>query len=447
MKKLPRFLLIFAALMLLTTSFAAFAQDNVTEISFSIWVGCESSEAKAIQTAIDAFETDHPDIKVNLECIANDGYQEKISAMIASGTNPDMGYLNEAVALEWASEGALLDLTDYFANDPVASARLPQSFYRYGDNQILGTNTGGEIMLMFYNKDNFDAAGIDYPPSNPADAWTWSEFENVCKQLTIDRNGNNAASADFDPDNIDTYGCDAGSWWAAYYPLLVSNGTDIITEDGMQLLLDTPEAQEVFQNLHDLIYVDHVMPSPAAFQARQDVGLKTGKLAMKIDGHWATSDLSTTDGLNFGIGVLPQYDKPVTVFLGGVTVIFGNTPNPDAAFEFYKYHNDPEYVPMYKEGLWMPLLEEYYTDPVKRDEWLHGQPGVYPEGVEESVVDYTMNYSVQAPIYWVKNWTQIMDEAITPAIQAIFADEMSVPDALQQAVDMGNALTEGRWVN
>ena len=158
------------------------------------------------------------------------------------------------------------------------------------------------------------------------------------------------------------------------------------------------------------------MPSPAAFQARQDVGLKTGKLAMKIDGHWATSDLSTTDGLNFGIGVLPQYDKPVTVFLGGVTVIFGNTPNPDAAFEFYKYHNDPEYVPMYKEGLWMPLLEEYYTDPVKRDEWLHGQPGVYPEGVEELVVDYTMNYSVQAPIYWVKNWTQIMDEAITPAI-------------------------------
>ena len=58
-----------------------------------------------------------------------------------------------------------------------------------------------------------------------------------------------------------------------------------------------------------------------------------------------------------------------------------------------------------------------------------------------------MNYSVQAPIYWVKNWTQIMDEAVNPAIQAIFADEMSVPDALKQAVDMGNALTEGRWVN
>lgn len=446
MKLLRQLIPLLIVLGLLVGSSAVLAQDAVTEISFSIWVGCESSEANAIRTAIEAYEADNPDVKVNLVCIANDGYQERISAMIASGTNPDMGYLNEAIALEWASEGALLDLTDYFQNDPVAAARLPQSFYRYGDNQILGTNTGGEIMLLFYNKDNFDAAGLDYPPTNAANAWTWDQFVDVCKQLTIDRSGNNAASAEFDPNNVDTFGCDAGTWWGAYHPLLVSNGADIINEDGTALLLNTPEAQEVFQEMHDLIYVHHVMPSPSAFESRQDVGLKTGKLAMQVSGHWSTSDLADTEGLNFGIGVLPRFDEPVTTFLGGVTVIFANTPNPEAAFEFYTYHNDPEYVPMYSDGLWMPLKSDYYTDPAIRDTWLQGQPGVYPEGVEESIVDYTMNYAVQAPIYWVKNWTQIMDEAVNPAIQAIFADEMSVPDALNQAVEMGNALTEGRWV-
>jgi multiple sugar transport system substrate-binding protein len=425
----------------------AIAQDAVTEIDFSIWVGCESSEANAIRASIEAFEADNPDIKVNLVCIAGDAYQERISAMMASGTNPDMGYLNEAIALEWATDGALLDLTEYFQNDPVASARLPQSFYRFGDNQILGTNTAGEIMLLFYNKANFDAAGIDYPPTSAADAWTWDQFVEACKVLTVDRNGNNAASAEFDPENIDTYGCDAGNWWATYHPLLVSNGADIFSEDGMQVVLNSPEAQEVFQQIHDLIYVHHVMPTPAAYQARQDVGLKTGKLAMQINGHWTTSDLADTEGLEFGIGVLPYFDEPVTTFLGGVTVIFANTDNPEAAFEFYTYHNDPEYVPMYSDGLWMPLISEYYTDPELRDSWLYGQEGVYPEGVEESIVDYTMNYAVQAPIYWVKNWAQIMDEAINPAVQAIFADEMSVADALNQAVEMGNAYTEGRWVN
>ncbi|MCA9881921.1 MAG: sugar ABC transporter substrate-binding protein [Anaerolineaceae bacterium] len=446
MKLLQRLLPVFLILCLVSTGIGVMAQD-VVEIDFSIWAGCESSEGLAIQNAIDAYEADNPNVKVNLICIAGDGYQERISAMIASGTNPDMGYLNEAIALEWASEGALLDLTEYFQNDPVASARLPQSFYRYGDNQILGTNTAGEIMLLFYNKDNFDAAGLDYPPTNAADAWTWEEFVDVCQQLTIDRNGNNAASAEFDPENIDTYGCNTGTWWAAYHPLLVSNGADIFSEDGMQVVLNSPEAQEVFQSIYDLMYVYHVMPSPAAFQARQDVGLQTGKLAMQIDGHWTTSSLADTEGLNFGIGVLPRFDEPVTTFLGGVTVIFANTEHPNEVFEFYTYHNDPEYVPMYSDGLWMPLTEEYYTDPVKRDEWLHGQEGVYPEGVEDSIVDYTLNYAVQAPIYWVKNWPQIMDEAIGPAIEAIFADEMSVADGLNQAVEMGNALTEGRWVN
>lgn len=441
-----RYLVLLLAMLSLVIAGAAVAQDEIVELDFSIWVGCESSEANAIRTAITAYEADNPGVKVNLVCIAGDGYQERISAMMASGTNPDMGYLNEAVALEWASQGALLDLTEYFQNDPVASARLPQSFYRYGDNQILGTNTGAEIMLLFYNKDNFDAAGLAYPPTSATEAWTWEEFVDVCKQLTLDRNGNNAASAEFDPENIDTYGCDAGNWWATYHPLLVSNGADIISEDGTELLLNSPEAIEVFQNLQDLIYVHHVMPSPAATQARQDVGLKTGKLAMQINGHWTTSDLADTEGLNFGIGVLPRYDEPVTTFLGGVTVIFGNTEHPEEAFEFYTYHNDPQFVPMYSDGLWMPLVEEYYTDPEKRAEWLQGQPGVYPEGVEESIVDYTMNYAVQAPIYWVRNWPQIMDEAVNPAVQAIFAGEMSVEEALNQAVEMGNALTAGRWV-
>ena len=446
MKPFRYLVLLLTLLSIVIAGSAVMAQDELVELDFSIWVGCESSEANAIRTAITAYEGDNPDVKVNLLCIAGDGYQERISAMMASGTNPDMGYLNEAVALEWASQGALLDLTEYFQNDPVASARLPQSFYRYGDNQILGTNTGAEIMLLFYNKDNFDAAGLDYPPTSATNAWTWEQFVEVCKQLTLDRNGNNAASADFDPDNIDTYGCDAGNWWGTYHPLLVSNGADIISEDGTDLLLNSPEAIEVFQNLQDLIYVHHVMPSPAATQARQDVGLKTGKLAMQINGHWTTSDLADTEGLNFGIGVLPRYDEPVTTFLGGVTVIFGNTEHPEEAFEFYTYHNDPQFVPMYSDGLWMPLVEEYYTNPEKQAEWLQGQPGVYPEGVEESIVDYTMNYAVQAPIYWVRNWPQIMDEAVNPAVQAIFAGEMSVEEALNQAVEMGNMFTAGRWV-
>lgn len=39
---------------------------------------------------------------------------------------------------------------------------------------------------MFYNKDMFDAANVEYPPTNADEAWSWDEFVEVAKQLTLD---------------------------------------------------------------------------------------------------------------------------------------------------------------------------------------------------------------------------------------------------------------------
>ncbi|MEZ4737524.1 MAG: sugar ABC transporter substrate-binding protein [Caldilineaceae bacterium] len=416
------------------------------ELRFSIWAGCEEAEGLAYTDVIKNFEEANPNVKVKLECTP-DNYTEKIATMLVSNTLPDIGYLNEATALEWASEGKLLDLTDYFKEDPEASSRLPQAFYRFGEDRILGTNTAGEIMLLFYNKANFDTAGLAYPPTKAGEAWTWDEFVDACKQLTIDANGNTAASADFDPESIDTYGCNVPNWWASWNSFIESNGGQMFSDDGMTALLDSPESKQVFQALYDLVYVHHVAPTPAASESREDVTLRTGKLAMQVDGHWATLGLAQTEGLEFGIGVLPSFQEPKTTFLGGVTVIFGTTKHPKEAFDFYVAHNsDIDLVPMFKGGLWMPLQAEYYTDPAKTEEWIRGQPGAYPEGAEDSVVDYAWNYSVQAPIYWVKNWTQIMDEAITPAMQGLMANELTVDEAVNQAVTDAAPLMQGTWV-
>ena len=39
--------------------------------------------------------------------------------------------------------------------------------------------------VLYFNKDMFDAAGIAYP----TDDWTWEEFREAAKKLTIDKNG------------------------------------------------------------------------------------------------------------------------------------------------------------------------------------------------------------------------------------------------------------------
>ena len=113
-------------------------------------------------------------------------------------------------------------------------------------------------MILYYNKSLFDAAGLDYP----ADAWTWSEFVAVARQLTVDHSGNNADSDVFDPENIDVFGISFPTWWGGYLPMIYSNGSQLASDDGTELLLNQPAAVEALQAIQDLIYVHHVAPMP-----------------------------------------------------------------------------------------------------------------------------------------------------------------------------------------
>jgi multiple sugar transport system substrate-binding protein len=183
------------------------AHSEVTcdeELLFTFWGSPQ--EKAAVESMIADFMEQYPDIEVRAQHIPNTSYAEKMSTMLASGDPPDVAYLFETQALPWAQEGRLMDLSSYFHDDPEASNRLESTYYNYGDNKTLGTNTAGETIVMYYNKALFDEAGLEYPPSKAAEAWTWDEFVEVAKKLTKDRNGNDATSPDFDPNNMETYG-------------------------------------------------------------------------------------------------------------------------------------------------------------------------------------------------------------------------------------------------
>ena len=301
--------------------------------------------------------------------------------------------------------------------------------------------------LLFYNKTLFEEAGVEPPPTNGADAWTWDEFVEVAKKLTKDRNGNDATSPDFDPNAIDTYGVSFQSGFGGWLPFVYSNGGRYVNEEGTEFLLNQPEAVEAMQQLQDLIHVHHVTPTPAQSEAfpSADVMMQTGKLAMAVDGHWNVLSLSQLE-LDFGLGVLPKFDESLTMIVGAPTVIFANTEYPNAAFEFYKFHNNPEYVDLFAKGLWMPLQEAYYTDPEITDEWLEGEEGVYPPESREVLTDYTLNYTpYQPPVYWLKNAGQIDSEVMTPTLELLWSGKLSAQEAMDQAAEKIAPMLDGRW--
>jgi len=146
-------------LILAMISMSAWAEEKV-KLTYMFW-GSPLERDVQFKMCLD-FEKAYPNIEVKaIYTPAN--YQEKISAMVAAGTPPDVSQLGEGPALTWARMGVVMDLIPFMEEDPEVSieSRLPVTWYWYDKGKkTLGTNLAAEVMLLWYNKDLFDQAGV-----------------------------------------------------------------------------------------------------------------------------------------------------------------------------------------------------------------------------------------------------------------------------------------------
>jgi multiple sugar transport system substrate-binding protein len=417
----------------------------VTQLRFTYW-GSEM-EKVAIEQMVSAFEEANPDITIEPIQIPYEEYLARISAMVQNGEAPDVGYMPGLQAPIWAQEGKLLDLTDLIQNDPLLSTTLLATRYYYAPGKIAGLNTAVEATYLFYNKSLFDEAGLTYPPSDPVKAWTWNEFVSVAQKLTSDISGKHPGEIGFDMTKIRTFGAAFDKIYEGWtiYPFIFSNGGQVANDDGTRLLLDSSAACEAMQKLADLMWVQHVAPN---YMQDQNLPgyvtmLQTGNLAMHISGQWTLLDYASVKDLKFGVAVLPKFKQPVTMVLGSPTVIFTATKNQTAAIRFYKFHNNPQAVDLFARGLWMPLQKMYYTEPDKMNLWLDNP--AHPVEMRAAFTDYVVNYSTPLPSYYLRNYAQVLDLAIQPAMDRILNNGANAADAFAEAVKIANPLMQGRW--
>ena len=129
----------------------------------------------------------------------------------------------------------------------------------------------------------FDAAGLDYPSAT--EAMTWDEFVTLAKTLTLDANGNNALSPDFDKENIKQYGCVVDNWTWQLEVWALSNGGRWFTEDGSACTINDPKVIESIQKVADLTLVENCMPYNAGLEDNgMQRSLLTGTVAMATAG-------------------------------------------------------------------------------------------------------------------------------------------------------------------
>lgn len=125
------------------------------------------------------YEEENPNIKINMDCILNDQYKEKIRMIVSTDEVPDIfSSWSGSFAQEMIDSGNVMDLTSVFQEDPewadtIADVSVgPFTF----DDKIMAIPWSQDGKAFFYNKKIFEENGIQLPT-------TWSEFIHVLDTL------------------------------------------------------------------------------------------------------------------------------------------------------------------------------------------------------------------------------------------------------------------------
>ena len=397
--------------------FAAGSAQAQTEISFALWGSPE--EGAVWQSIADAFEAAHPDITVRIEVADWDGYWEKLRVQVAGGEAPDVFAMDAPLYPDWQSRGVLLNLQPFLdANPGSLDGVYPITLeaYRTADG-IYGLPRDFQTIVLYYNKDMFDAAGVAYPD----DTWTYDDLRQAAAQLTLDENGDGVT--------------EQWGFWAEVYDMepfwgsvVWAFGGDVVDPAAGTTLIDSPEATAAFQYIHDMWLVDGSMPTEQELAQYGWDGFLAGVSAMGFSGHWSVPEYAAA-GLNFDVAPLPlgPAGRATGVNSAGF-VISADTASPDAAWQFVQFAiSSAGQSALANIGLAVPILESVASS----DAYL-GQPVQIDNALFVSALDYAH----MKPVF---RGYEAWSGAVGDALYLAWSGEESLEDALAIAVEDGDA--------
>ncbi|TDE00220.1 extracellular solute-binding protein [Jiangella asiatica] len=390
-------------------------------------------EKQGVQAAVESFNEGR-DATVTYQFVPNDGYDTKMNTLVAANNLPDLSYQAEGTAMRLGAQGKVANVLDYVDTYSQLADLLPTVVHQWDEGSGL-TQLAVEMMLLWYNVDAIDDAGVPRPPATAADAWSWDEFVQYADRLTVDANGRHPSESGFDTRAVEQWGTLAPTGWPGFFPLLKSNGADIVDENGTGYVLDSPEAVEVITRIHDLIYVHRVAPTPAQFETIASTFtaglLENRRVAMVLDGQWNLLDLGQMD-FAYSLGVLPKFGEPKTVNLCNAVIVAADSEDVDSTMELLIHLGDPARNDLYAKGLWMPLQSTYYTDPEAIASWTDNP--VHPPEYKTAALDYLVENGEPEPAYRIKNWDRI-GNLFTADLDGLFASSDGGGDRVRQVLE------------
>ena len=287
-----------------------------------------------MDTQMALYQESNPHVEFEINAEAGYSHQEALLLMISAGTGPDCWFDANRTTGMLTRKGVTTDLEPYLAADPtfneddyVPNVWIAQTY----DGKRWGLPWDSGAMCLGYDKDIFDAAGLDYPAP---DVWmTWDDVLELALQLTIDLDGNKPGDAGFDPARVAQYGFKPGLGHGRY-TYLWSNDAEIVAEDGT-MPMDTDEFIQTMNWLASLGLEHYVAPSPA-YETAAPVDMRSKNLAMQHIGAWSIGRINAAE-VNWGTTQVPYNTTPVSYGHYSPLCVFSRSSVQQEAYDFVKF--------------------------------------------------------------------------------------------------------------
>jgi multiple sugar transport system substrate-binding protein len=334
-----------------------------TQVRWFVGLGAGSDEGTFApqQAVVDEFNASQDKIELVLEIVDNDAAYDTLATQIAAGNAPDIvGPVGirgrDSFKGAWLDLQPMLDKNNYDLSD---FDQALVEFYQVKEEGQLGIPFAIFPSFIIYNADLFDEAGLPYPPAEYGQPyvdedgvekeWNMDTLREVAMKLSVDANGKDATSAEFDPEQIVQFGF-MNQWTDPRGIGTFFGSGSLVADDGV-----TAQIPENWKAAWEWTYKgwweDYFIPNGpyggADFLQGPGGPFSSGNLAM-IHMHmwyvapWAFGDTT----FNWQLAATPSYNGVVTSKMHADTFgILKGSKNPDAAFEVLTYMLSPEVAP------------------------------------------------------------------------------------------------------
>ncbi len=268
-----------------TPDISEFGSGEGTHISF--WNGLTGSDGVTLNEMLAQFAEENPDVSITVEIIAWNTLYQKLQTAFIAGEEPDVFLLHASEIPMFGYFGVLRDMGDQYVSgggwlpdDDISGPTMDGLMF---DGTIYGIPLDNHGRGLWINTDMFEAAGLS---TDPADApTTYEGWVELFQKLTLDANGNNALSPDFDPENVVQWGYTVGEWPRVnFIGQIAQEGGSLLSEDGTTVTVNSEAGITALQKTVDLVYKYHVSPPEAGFDTWQGFG--AGQVAVLPTGTW-----------------------------------------------------------------------------------------------------------------------------------------------------------------